>query len=254
MIDYAFSRYQYVITPRECEEILTQSYWESVDAFCSYMIAANFGQSVPGTRNVKLPTTIRLYTDAELDAMENGHTVRPIREEPIHNEESEATYFEDVPHVDITQDFEETEEVELDDECLTPYTPDIRPPYSLIDPMKSLSEISLEVQADIPEDDPPAYSVTVDTPEESAITDADPERATHDTCDVDSVEDALRNDSIREAETEVSCTSRLALLRSLGSRAERKLRKLAHAGPLKRAAIRVREFKRRIRQKQANTS
>ncbi|KAI1769365.1 hypothetical protein GGR53DRAFT_474043 [Hypoxylon sp. FL1150] len=254
MIEYAFSRYQYVITPRECEEILTQSYWESVDAFCCYMMAANFGQSIHGTRNVKLPTTLRLYTDAELDAMEQGsHIVRPAAEAPTSTVDLEVTRLEDAPRADITEadlEVEEREETELDDECLPPYTPDTRPPYSLVDPMKAISEISLETQADIPEDDPPAYTPAVaDTPEDSAITEIDPDSAVPDTCcNISSVRDALRNDSIKEAETEVCRTPRLAL-RSLGARAEQKLRRFTRAALPKKTVFRAREIKKKIRQK-----
>ncbi|KAI1458111.1 hypothetical protein F4805DRAFT_425528 [Annulohypoxylon moriforme] len=34
------------------------------------MIEVNFGESIPGTKNVKLPSTLKIYTTEEVDAME----------------------------------------------------------------------------------------------------------------------------------------------------------------------------------------
>ncbi|KAI2469623.1 hypothetical protein F4781DRAFT_393551 [Annulohypoxylon bovei var. microspora] len=71
MVDYALKNYQYVLTPQDIHEITTESYWNyDIDAFCSYMIQVNFGESIPGTNNVKLPSTLKVYTDEEVNAME----------------------------------------------------------------------------------------------------------------------------------------------------------------------------------------
>ncbi|KAI1208284.1 uncharacterized protein F4807DRAFT_462005 [Annulohypoxylon truncatum] len=71
MADYAFKHYQYILTPQEIHEITTESYWDNdVDAFCNNMIEVNFGESIPGTNNVKLPSTLRIYTNEEVEAME----------------------------------------------------------------------------------------------------------------------------------------------------------------------------------------
>ncbi|KAI1777298.1 hypothetical protein F4818DRAFT_457180 [Hypoxylon cercidicola] len=257
MIDYAFSRYQYVITPREAEEIVNCSYWEDVDAFCSYMIAANFGAPIPGTKNVKLPSTLTLYTDEELDAME-AELSRPAANESSEAPEPDLLVdlieegdFEDEPQVDITQEDSELVEAEFDGEFLPPYTPDTLPPYSPYspsDPTKPLSEVSPVVQVEIPEDDPPEYSAVVDALEDDAIME-DSVDAIQVISDIGSVKDALRNESVEEAETEVYSTSRLAVLGSLGSRLLQKAkRRLAHAVSPK-TVIRVREIMKRPRQK-----
>ncbi|KAK6860638.1 hypothetical protein PG995_004274 [Apiospora arundinis] len=71
MIEYAFAEYSYVITEEEADEIFFKPHWwRDVDAFVKYMQDVNFGTPVAGTTNVALPSTMRLYTDAELDAME----------------------------------------------------------------------------------------------------------------------------------------------------------------------------------------
>ncbi|KAK7999454.1 hypothetical protein PG990_012054 [Apiospora arundinis] len=71
MIEYAFAEYLYVITEEEADEIFFKPHWwRDVDAFVKYMQDVNFGTPVAGTTNVALPSTMRLYTDAELDAME----------------------------------------------------------------------------------------------------------------------------------------------------------------------------------------
>ncbi|KAK6829693.1 hypothetical protein PG987_010277 [Apiospora arundinis] len=71
MIEYAFAEYSYVITEEEADEIFFKPHWwKDVDAFVKYMQDVNFGTPVAGTTNVALPSTMRLYTDAEHDAME----------------------------------------------------------------------------------------------------------------------------------------------------------------------------------------
>ncbi|KAI4865950.1 hypothetical protein F4820DRAFT_447577 [Hypoxylon rubiginosum] len=269
IINYAFSRYQYVITPREAEEIVNRSYWENVDAFCSYMIAANFGEPIPGTKNVELPSTLTLYTDEELDAMEAElfNVERPVSERPNTNEASSASeadvlvdqesYLEDAPHTYITEedlDFEVVvDEAEFDGEYLPLYTPEILPPYSPSDTTNPPSKASFVIQVEKPKDDPPEYSATVDTPEEDAPMEVDPECAIQSTSDILAVEDAPRNDSIEKVENEVCGTSTLAMLRSLGARVERKLqkakRKLAHAISPKKTVVWVRETKKILRQR-----
>ncbi|KAI1446587.1 hypothetical protein F5Y02DRAFT_416876 [Annulohypoxylon stygium] len=67
MVNYAFRKYQYVLTPQEVHEIKTEPYWgQDVDVFCEYMLQVNFGEPIPGTSNVKLPSTLRIYTDEEV--------------------------------------------------------------------------------------------------------------------------------------------------------------------------------------------
>ncbi|KAK8121680.1 hypothetical protein PG984_010350 [Apiospora sp. TS-2023a] len=71
MIEYALAEYSYVITEAEADEIFANpDWWEDVDAFVEYMQEVNFGTSLAGTTNVALPSTLRVYSDAELDAME----------------------------------------------------------------------------------------------------------------------------------------------------------------------------------------
>ncbi|KAK8017059.1 hypothetical protein PG993_015248 [Apiospora rasikravindrae] len=61
MMEYARAEYDYVITPDEADEIFFKPHWwEDVDAFVQYMQDVDFG----------LPNTVRVYTDEELDAME----------------------------------------------------------------------------------------------------------------------------------------------------------------------------------------
>ncbi|KAK7986985.1 hypothetical protein PG988_001973 [Apiospora saccharicola] len=71
MIEYALAEYSYVITEDEADEIFANpDWWEDVDAFVEYMQEVNFGTSIAGTTNVALPSTLRVYSDEELDAME----------------------------------------------------------------------------------------------------------------------------------------------------------------------------------------
>ncbi|KAI0104418.1 hypothetical protein F4814DRAFT_455728 [Daldinia grandis] len=149
MIDYAFSNYKYVMTPEEAHEILTKPYWDDVDAFCSYMIQANFGQSVSSTSNVKLPNTIKIYTDEELDAVESGlvELLPPGNAEPNASEElgventrsttgnNQENHVRSIsqPAIRITEGNLEIEteiENESEDEFLPPYTPEILPAYT----------------------------------------------------------------------------------------------------------------------------
>ncbi|KAI0178593.1 hypothetical protein GGR52DRAFT_532758 [Hypoxylon sp. FL1284] len=267
IIDYAFSTYQYVITPREAEEILTQSYWADVDAFCSYMIAANFGEPIAGTKNVTLPSTLRIYTDEELDAIDEALWREAPTSDTNGSEHTDPTeeYVDDVEDIEMTQDdFEYAvldedlwDEIVFDGEYLPFYTPEVLPPYSLYDPTKYPSEFSLVAQAENPEDDPPEYSETAITPGEDALMEVDSEDAIQNTPDIDGMEDALRNTSIEEAvvEPKVCSISKLATLRNLGSRFEQKLQKskqkLSHIISPKKLVKRVREIKKEWRQKYA---
>ncbi|KAK8075793.1 hypothetical protein PG997_010456 [Apiospora hydei] len=73
MIEYALAEYDYVIMPEDADEIfLKPHWWEDVDAFVQYMQDVNsFGNPITGTTNAAaLPSSIRIYTDEELDAME----------------------------------------------------------------------------------------------------------------------------------------------------------------------------------------
>ncbi|KAI1091125.1 hypothetical protein F5B19DRAFT_460428 [Rostrohypoxylon terebratum] len=71
MVNYAFRKYQYVLTPQKVHEIKTEPYWgQDVDVFCDYMLQVNFGETIPGTSNVKLPKTLKVYTEEEVCKME----------------------------------------------------------------------------------------------------------------------------------------------------------------------------------------
>ncbi|RYP57393.1 hypothetical protein DL769_009512 [Monosporascus sp. CRB-8-3] len=69
MIQYAFAAYWYLITDKEADEIIYEGLWRDVDDYVHYMWDANFGETIPGTTNVKTPTTRRLYTSEEVDLM-----------------------------------------------------------------------------------------------------------------------------------------------------------------------------------------
>ncbi|KAI1654790.1 hypothetical protein F4813DRAFT_369361 [Daldinia decipiens] len=167
MIDYAFSNYKYVMTPKEAEEILTKPYWDDVDAFCIYMIQANFGQPVSRTSNVRLPSAINIYTDEELNAMESGLVeLSPPRNELNTSEELNVENTQSImgnnqeshvrsmsqPDIRITEgDFEIESEIEpeFESEYLPPYSPEILPAYTPFDITEIPSLISAEEAREI---------------------------------------------------------------------------------------------------------
>lgn len=95
MIEYALAEYSYVMTEDEADEIFDHpDWWEDVDAFVEYMQEVNsFGT---GRADVALPSTLRVYTDAELDAMEEtGDFYPPALSVSSDSEEEEEHEFED---------------------------------------------------------------------------------------------------------------------------------------------------------------
>ncbi|RYP93439.1 hypothetical protein DL770_000482 [Monosporascus sp. CRB-9-2] len=72
MIQYAFAAYRYLITDKEADEIIYEGLWRDVDDYVHYMWGANFGEIIPGTTNVKMRSTTRLYTSEEVDLMAAG--------------------------------------------------------------------------------------------------------------------------------------------------------------------------------------
>lgn len=177
MIEYAYNTYQYVITPGEATEILEAPYWDDVDSFCQYMLEVNFGEAVPGASNVKLPSTMRIYTDEEIEAGifddddedydenydddgddddDDEDEQRPsTREEQIVRYEIFASdYIEDSNEradsapvvVDISNDLldfegEVPDEGMFDGECLPTYTHELLPAYYSCYPVRQLPDI-----------------------------------------------------------------------------------------------------------------
>lgn len=91
MIEYALAEYSYVITEDEADEIFANPHWwEDVDAFVEYMQEVNsFGTSIAGTTtNVALASTLRVYSDAELDAMEETGDFYPPTPTLSHGDDS----------------------------------------------------------------------------------------------------------------------------------------------------------------------
>ncbi|KAI0124142.1 hypothetical protein BJ170DRAFT_712143 [Xylariales sp. AK1849] len=147
MIHYAFSAYSYVITPKEADKILYEGYWEDVDAFCEYMQNVNFGVGIPGTTNVVLPSTLRIYTDEDLDLMNAGLYVENRADTDSESLSSAVGAILD-GDIDIESDAWGVEpEPELpgqndDDEPLPLYTPESPPGYVFPD-FDLLREIEL---------------------------------------------------------------------------------------------------------------
>ncbi|KAM0811456.1 hypothetical protein AB5N19_11812 [Seiridium cardinale] len=137
MIRYAFSAHSYVITEKEADEIIHKEYWEDVDDFCEYMQAVNFGKPISGTTNVVLPSTLRIYTDEDLDLMDQGLFVEPPRdisdvESVVSNYFDYADQESDVesgatnPHTELVDEEEYDEPLPL----YVPRTREEEPPVS----------------------------------------------------------------------------------------------------------------------------
>ncbi|KAI1406773.1 hypothetical protein F5Y13DRAFT_183919 [Hypoxylon sp. FL1857] len=186
MINYAFDNYQYVITPGEADEIITKPFWDDVDTFIDYMLEINFGEPIRGSRNVKLPSTLRIYTDEEIDAMDAGIIELPTPTIPGHNINEEPSMTETNFTLTSNQDNNTEpepriinvggEEIELDasfeaefgGEFLPLYTPSMLPPYSPYTSAEFPPGISLAGQRDnVPEDVTEETTHIEATPEES---------------------------------------------------------------------------------------
>ncbi|RYP18346.1 hypothetical protein DL765_003958 [Monosporascus sp. GIB2] len=72
MIQYSFAAYRYLITDKEADEIIYEGLWRDVDDYVHYMWNVNSGETIPGTTNVKMPSTRRLYTSEKVDIMAAG--------------------------------------------------------------------------------------------------------------------------------------------------------------------------------------
>lgn len=161
MIQYALTAYKYVITVTEADEIFSEPYWEDVDNFCAYMQEVNFGESIPDTTNVVLPSTMRIYTDEELDLMNAGTFVEDpdIRVEPTSftldacGDDAETDYESDITHVDLGAD---AILQRVDNEALPLYT-DPPPAYTVSDEVTAnelvestpiVTEVEVEVEVD----------------------------------------------------------------------------------------------------------
>ncbi|RYP68589.1 hypothetical protein DL771_006561 [Monosporascus sp. 5C6A] len=147
MIQYSFAAYRYLITDKEADEIIYEGLWRDVDDYVHYMWDANIGEIIPGTTNVKLPSTRRLYTSEEVDLMAAGLWDN-ARDCPL------AGPLADIEHAssddednDLVEDYETDEESNAftddtdpemfgqieDGDCeefLPLYTPHAPPPYS----------------------------------------------------------------------------------------------------------------------------
>ncbi|KAI1406209.1 hypothetical protein F4819DRAFT_507751 [Hypoxylon fuscum] len=256
MIDYAFSTHNYALTPKEVDEIVTQSYWDSVDSFCIYMMQANFGQPIAGTSNVKLPSNMRIYTDEEVDAMDAELRGRPRETRTFDTyddtdltvdqiQESGSLEFE-APS-DFIEEDHELDEIdvagEFEGEYLPIYIPDVLPPYAP-------SKISLELQAEIP---PPYYSEEYIPEEDAPAEDTlgnEYEEIIENAAAVDSVEDVVEDDSVKKGEPEACKTSRLAALHTIADQKLQKAKqKLARGFELispNKVLGRARELKKRL--------
>ncbi|KAI8960477.1 hypothetical protein F5Y11DRAFT_349505 [Daldinia sp. FL1419] len=136
---------------------------------------ANFGQQIRNTSNVKLPSTINIYTDEELNAVDSGLVellpprnvgISTHQESNIENmrlvlSSNPENHTEYTSHaIDIVGEILEIEpelESEFEGEYLPPYTPDILPAYafSILDippedtPMNRLESIHRQEAAGI---------------------------------------------------------------------------------------------------------
>ncbi|OTA54199.1 hypothetical protein K449DRAFT_454546 [Hypoxylon sp. EC38] len=151
MINYAFDNYQYVITPRETEEIIAEPFWDDVDDFINYMMEINFGEAIPGTNNVNPPRTIRIYTDEELDAIDAEliELLNRARLGTHPNEDTGATETSStvVYNGDSNTNYEThiiyTDEDDTDED-LPLYTPTMLPSYSPYNSTVNLPVVPLE--------------------------------------------------------------------------------------------------------------
>ncbi|RYP39859.1 hypothetical protein DL767_001978 [Monosporascus sp. MG133] len=147
MIQYAFATYRYLITDKEADEIIYEGLWRDVDDYVHYMWGANFGEIIPGTTNVRIPSTTRLYTSEEVDLMAAGlwdnardcpltgpladleHASYDDEDDDLvedyeTDEESNASTDDTDPEI-----FEQIEDVDCE-EFLPIYTPNAPPSYS----------------------------------------------------------------------------------------------------------------------------
>ncbi|KAK7961640.1 uncharacterized protein PG986_002465 [Apiospora aurea] len=112
MIEYALAEYDYVITPEDADEIfLKPHWWEDVDAFVQYMQDVNgFGNPITGSpnANVALPSSIRVYTDEELDAMEETGDFYPPTPELSPSSDRGSS----IDPLELEQETEEEEDLE----------------------------------------------------------------------------------------------------------------------------------------------
>ncbi|OTB09311.1 hypothetical protein M426DRAFT_17962 [Hypoxylon sp. CI-4A] len=180
MVGYASTNYHYIITPEEAEEIANKPFWTDVDAFCDYMMHVNFGEPIPGTNNVRLPSTMRIYTDAELDAMDAG--IMGLSPTTTLSTAYRESYTTDTgltvrhtlsntntdPELPISTDedyldFDGFIEVEFEGEFLPLYTPEVLPVYKPSAtqpplPLPSLAVCSANAFHDTLPEEPPPYT------------------------------------------------------------------------------------------------
>ncbi|KAK8064417.1 hypothetical protein PG994_007055 [Apiospora phragmitis] len=117
MMEYALAEYDYVITEAEADEIFLQPHWwEDVDEFVQYMKDVNFGTSIAGTANVALPSSLRVYTDAELDAMEETGDFYPSTPELSPSSSSSSTSTVAVDSLELENEWLLEEEDQDEDE------------------------------------------------------------------------------------------------------------------------------------------
>ncbi|KAK8133109.1 hypothetical protein PG999_001282 [Apiospora kogelbergensis] len=113
MIEYAFAAYAYVITEDEADEIFFQpNWWDDVDAFVRYMQDVNFGTPIPGTTNVQAPGSMRVYTDAELDAMEEMGDFYPPTPDLASSSDGDSSSYADSEDEFVLEEEDEWDEEE----------------------------------------------------------------------------------------------------------------------------------------------
>ncbi|RYO76373.1 hypothetical protein DL766_006664 [Monosporascus sp. MC13-8B] len=126
MIQYAFAAYRYLITNKEADEIIYEGLWRDADDHVHYMWNANFGGTIPGTTNVRMPSTRRLYTSEEVDIMAVGLWDN-TRDCPLAGrlaDQEHASSDED----DFAEDYETDEESNASTDDTDPEIPSFRPP------------------------------------------------------------------------------------------------------------------------------
>ncbi|KAI1424223.1 hypothetical protein F5Y12DRAFT_753702, partial [Xylaria sp. FL1777] len=72
--DQAWTKFRYVLSQTDIEELLFTDMWSSLEELIEYMHqdGVSIGTLIPGTTTYKPPATAQLYSTLELDAMDAG--------------------------------------------------------------------------------------------------------------------------------------------------------------------------------------
>lgn len=108
IVAYAWRKYSFILTSKDVRDMLWEGpgLWASPDEYVEYMQQVSCGDCVPDTINGTLPRTLRVFSDVEMEHVEESSRVGHDLEYGLTTRDSEGLWIEPLPvyRTDCDQD------------------------------------------------------------------------------------------------------------------------------------------------------